>query len=218
MCHSIKNNETDWEVKMKIYSAKQAAEAFGVSFRTIKRWIYTNKIKTFLTPTGQHKIYETEIQRLKGEQNQNTNKVVTYARVSTQKQKEDLERQSERLKQYCLKHNYQITQEIKDIASGLNDNRKGLQKIYQQINQQNIGKIVIEHRDRLTRFGYNYLENYFKSHEVEIIIIEQKEIKEDIIKDLIDIMTSFCAKLYGRRGNKNKTKQTINKYIETIKQ
>jgi len=197
------------------YSTKQTANILGVSFRTIKNWIYSHKIKTFLTPTKQHRITKEEINKILN--NQPENKTAIYSRVSSQKQKEDLIRQHQRLKQYCKKKKYNQIQKYSEIASGLNDKRNKLTKLLEQIAEKQINHLIIEHKDRLTRFGYNYLEQYCQTHNTIIEILDNTEIKEDLIKDLIDIMTSFCAKLYGKRSNRTKTKTAIESCLQELK-
>lgn len=128
------------------------------------------------------------------------NKVVLYARVSTPKQKPDLENQKQRLIQYCISKGYQIKDVYTEIASGLNENRKELNKI---LNNDDFSILIVEHKDRLTRFGFNYIEKILnnKNQKIEIINIPVDE-KEDIIQDLISIITCFCAKIYSRRKTK----------------
>lgn len=199
---------------MKSYSTRKTAEIFGVSFSTIKNWIRAGKINTYLTPTDQHRITEQEINKIKG--NNKKQLIATYARVSSTKQKEDLQRQQQRLIKYCQDKSYTIIHNYKEISSGLNDTRTQLHKLLDDIKEQKINKIIIENKDRLTRFGYEYLNKYATSHNATIEITNQKEIEEDIVKDLIDIVTCFCAKLYGRRSNKTKTKKAVNKCLEDL--
>ena len=106
------------------YSTKQTAQILGVSFRTIKNWIYTGKLKTFKTPTNQHRITKQEIDNILN--NQPPNLTAIYSRVSSTKQQPDLERQHQRLKQHCQNHNYNLITEYSEIASGLNDKRTKL--------------------------------------------------------------------------------------------
>ncbi|SFM79718.1 Resolvase, N terminal domain [Thermodesulforhabdus norvegica] len=136
-----------------------------------------------------------------------TLKVVLYARVSTRKQKEYLESQIERLKKYAdeKEWNYEV---ISEIASGVNEKRRGLKKLLNRVKKGTVEKVVIEYPDRLARFGFEYLKTFFESHGVELITINGKEHEEDRMKelaeDLIAIVNSFAARVYGSRGEKKK--------------
>jgi putative resolvase len=138
---------------------------------------------------------------------------VIYARVSTKKQEitGNLDRQVGRLTSFALDSRMSISHVIKEVASGINENRKGIKSLLSIIDKEPIHYLVIEYKDRLARFEYNYLEAYCRSRGVEIITIEQqekKELNEEMVEDLISIMTSFSARLYGRRGSK-KLKKTL---------
>jgi len=139
-------------------------------------------------------------------QNDYPNQVVLYARVSSNQQKDDLERQADRLYQYAIANGYKVYKIIKEIASGLNDNRQKLNNILQD---KNYNKLIVEHKDRLTRFGYNYIELLFEEQNREIEIVNQAEEKDDLMNDLISIITSFCARIYGQRRSKRKTEKII---------
>lgn len=134
-------------------------------------------------------------------------KIVIYARVSTPKQKDDLVRQVERLEQFCASKGYIVEKTYKEIASGLNDNRKKLNNI---LNDKSITKIVVENKDRLTRFGFNYIETLLTSEGREIVVINKNEAKDaDLIQDFVSIITSMAARVYGNRRSKNKTKEIL---------
>ena len=127
---------------------------------------------------------------------------VIYSRVSSPTKKEDLLRQVERLRLFCLSKGIIIHKEYKEIASGLNDNRKELTKI---LENNEITNVIIEHKDRLTRFGFNYLKLLLKNKGCNIIIInESKDDETDLMTDFVSIITSMTARLYGLRRSKMK--------------
>ncbi|HUU78852.1 MAG TPA: IS607 family transposase [candidate division Zixibacteria bacterium] len=133
--------------------------------------------------------------------------IVTYARVSSSQNKENLESQSERLISYCNAKGWKTHENIKEIGSGINDDRKKLLKIFKD---NKATKLVVEHKDRLTRFGFNYVKELCSKFGCEIVIINESESKkEDLIQDFVSIITSFCAKIYGHRRNKRKTEKLI---------
>jgi len=136
-----------------------------------------------------------------------TEYIITYARVSSSENKNNLKKQSKRLIDFCNANGWRTSENIKEVASGINDNRKKLLKIL----QDGIAtKIVVEHKDRLTRFGFNYIKELCNKFNCEIVIINNVEDeKEDIIQDFVSIITSFCAKIYGKRRSKRKTEQII---------
>lgn len=132
---------------------------------------------------------------------------ITYARVSSSENKANLERQSQRLIDFCNANGWKTNENITEIGSGLNDNRSKLNKVLEMGTPT---KLVIEHKDRLSRFGFKYLEILCKHIGCEIVIInEANDDKEDLIQDFISVITSFCARIYGQRRTKRKTEQLI---------
>ena len=129
---------------------------------------------------------------------------VIYGRVSSPSKKEDLSRQLERCRTFCLANGWIIEHEYKEIASGLNDKRKVLNKILSNPPK----RLVVEHKDRLTRFGFNYIEVLLNKLGCEVVVINRDFIEEtDLIKDMIAIITSFCCRLYGLRRGRSKGRQ-----------
>ena len=137
----------------------------------------------------------------------NTNRVALYSRVSSSENRKNAEKQLERLRMYSLAKGYTIVEEGIEVASGLNDNRPKLEKI---LKKDNYDILLVEHKDRLTRFGFNYIEVLLEKSQqrVEVINYIQEE-KEDLINDLVSIITSFCARIYGQRRTKRKTEDLI---------
>jgi predicted site-specific integrase-resolvase len=133
-------------------------------------------------------------------------KIVLYARVSSHDQKEDLQRQIERLKSYAANQGLLIYKEYCEVGSGVNPRRRYLQEI---LSDPTITKIIIEHKDRLTRFGFDMLKTIFNSYDREIVVLNQTDCENDLVQDMIDILTSFCARIYGKRSAKNKVKKII---------
>jgi putative resolvase len=199
-------------------SQKQAREFLNISRTTILHWEELGKIKVYKTSGGHRRYLKSDLEKLIGMEVEETNipvknNCVIYARVSTKKQEiaGNLERQIGRLTTFAIEHRMSISHVIKEVASGINENRKGIKALLSIIEKEPIQYLLVEYKDRLARFGYNYLETYCKSHGVEIITIEQqekKELNEEMVEDLISIMTSFSARLYGRRGSK-KIKKTL---------
>ena len=141
-------------------------------------------------------------------------KVAIYTRVSSNENKKNLETQADRLKQYCIAKGYQITEIEKEVGSGVNDSRKKLKKL---LESDSWGILVVEHKDRLTRFGFNYIEILLnkEGRKIEVVNMAEDE-KSDLMTDLISIIYSFSAKMYGLRRSKRKTEKII-KCIESEK-
>ncbi|WP_394356123.1 IS607 family transposase [Thermococcus stetteri] len=189
---------------VRLYRTGEVAKRLGVSAMTIRRWVKSGKIKAHKIGK-EYRIPESEVLRLL--EGKLLDKVVIYARVSSRDQKEDLGRQVEYLKNYCSSKGYQVVKVITDISSGLNENRKGLKQLFKLVESGEVGKVVITYRDRLTRFGFEYLEEYFNSHGVEIEVIfddEEKTPEKELVEDLLAVVTSFAGKLYGARSHKKK--------------
>lgn len=176
------------------------AKRMGVVYRTAQQWFYKGQIEgAYKDDNG--RIYV----RLASFEPKIGNSVVIYGRVSSHGQKEDLERQMERLRLYCASKGYKIYKEVKEIASGMNDNRKKLNAI---LTDKNTEKIVVEHKDRLTRFGFNHMKLLLNRLNIQIeVMSETGNKKEELVNDFVSIITSFCAKLYGKRNGKEKAKE-----------
>lgn len=131
--------------------------------------------------------------------------IVVYARVSSSMNKSNLDSQSDRLVAFCNAKGLVVNEVIKECGSGLNDRRPKLIKL---LSERKATKIIIEHKDRLTRFGYNYIKTLMNDCEI-ICLNETKQQDEDLMQDFISVITSFCARIYGQRRCKRKTEQII---------
>lgn len=138
-----------------------------------------------------------------------SNQVVLYARVSSSQNKNNLETQMERLRMFATVKGYTVVKEVKEIGSGLNDKRPKLLKLL-TTDLEDYGILLVEHNDRLARFGKPYIEALLTSHGKKLEVInEVVEDEEDLIQDFVSIITSYCARIYGKRRSKRKTEQLI---------
>ena len=151
-----------------------------------------------------------DISKLKPEQYRaaelESRKTVAYARVSSQDQREDLERQKQVLELYCARQGwtYEI---VSDLGSGMNYHKKGLNRLLSDILNEKVGRLVISHKDRLLRFGAELVFAICEAKQVEVVILNRGEdatFEEDLAKDVLEIITVFSARLYGSRSRKNK--------------
>jgi len=180
------------------------ARRVGVSYRTAWRWYKSGQLSGYQVETGTIIITEPVSGTVVSVPVQ---KVAIYARVSAAENKDNLEGQANRLMDYCAAKGYPIAAVVKEIGSGVNDARPKLLKL---LTDSTITLIVVEHKDRLTRFGFNYIEKLLvmQGRRVEVINLAENG-KEDLIQDFVSIVTSFCARLYGQRRSKRKTERII---------
>ncbi len=181
------------------YKVSEYAKLKNVTYRTVWNWVKSGKVKHELTNTGGIIVIED---------NPNLDKsIAVYARVSSSENKDNLDRQKNRLLDYCASRGYKVTKIVTEIGSGLNDKRPKLEKI---LLDRSISIIVVEHQDRLSRFGFNYISELLNSYDRRIEVINPPlNEKEDLIQDFVSIITSFTARLYGQRRSKRKTEFLI---------
>jgi len=199
----------------RVYKVSEVARMLNVSTVAVRKWIRSGKLnakrvgKLWMIP-------ESELKRFLGEKPKEIRAII-YARVSSHKQKDDgnLDRQVERLRSYCSARGYRVIDVVTDIASGLKENRNGLQKLFDIVEKRQADVVVVEFKDRLTRFGFEYLKRYFESHGVKIEVVEESEkgYVEELIDDFVTIVTSFAARIYDKRSQKFKK---IKKIVEEV--
>jgi predicted site-specific integrase-resolvase len=176
--------------------AKQA----GVRYETAWRWFRDGKIKGHRV--GQHTIIITEDEAEIAPVGQ---RVAIYARVSAAENRPNLDSQAERLVAYCTARGYQVSQVVKEVGSGVKDSRPRLLKL---LSDPQVSLIVVEHKDRLTRFGFRYLDTLLALNGRRIEVVNQAENgREDLLADLTALIYSFCARLYGPRRAKRQTEK-----------
>jgi predicted site-specific integrase-resolvase len=171
------------------------AKKLGVSYKTAWRMWKRGEIKASQLPTGTIVVTTEEILP------QGVG-VAIYTRVSSAENKSNLDSQGERLKAYCIAKGYQIKYIVKEVGSGVNDNRK---KLIELLLKDDYSLIICEHKDRLTRVGFNYLKVLLNKQGKDIEVVNlAEERKDDLMQDFVAIITSFCARLYsiGRRTRK----------------
>ena len=187
-------------------TTREFAEIVGVSRSTVISWIKSGRIVAY-SVNGRWRIPYSEVERLlKGVQR--VKRVAIYARVSSNTQKNDLERQVDVLKLWVSK-NFPNAEYIvvTDIASWLNEDRRGLRKLIEMAKRREIRAVVITYRDRLTGFGFEYLKTLFNILGVDVYVMFQEEPKncvQELVEDFIEIVTSFASRIYGRRSKRYK--------------
>jgi predicted site-specific integrase-resolvase len=182
------------------------ARKMGISYYTARRWFHAGQISGYQAPSGTIIITEGSATQAQPVVNL-PQQVAVYGRVSAAENKANLESQLQRLLDYCAARGYQVTHIVKEVGSGVNDSRPKLLKL---LTNPAVKLIVVEHKDRLTQFGFNYIEQLLAMQGRRIEVINQAEnSKDDLIQDFASIVTSFCARLYGQRRCKRKTERII---------
>ncbi len=199
----------------RLYKVSEVARMLNVSTVAVRKWIKSGKLKA--RRIGKlWMIPESELKRFLGEKPREIRAVI-YARISSYKQKRggNLDRQIERLRNYCSAKGYKVIDVVSDIASGLKEDRSGLHKLFDMVEKRQTDVVVVEFKDRLTRFGFDYLKRYFESHGVKIEVIEETEkgYMEELIEDFVSIVISFAGRIYGKRSQKFRK---IKKVIEEV--
>ncbi|MBE9217339.1 IS607 family transposase [Dolichospermum flos-aquae] len=193
----------------KIISIGDAAKKLGVSVKTVRRWADAGKLRFERSPSGHRRFYLADITRITPRDfNQLKDRItINYARVSSNDQKEDLTRQRQVLEAFSSANGWQF-ETISDLGSGLNYNKKGLQKLLKRIMQGDVGRLVLTHKDRLLRFGSEIVFTMCEEFETQVVIInksiEETTCEQELVTDMIELITVFSARLYGSQSDKNK--------------
>ena len=175
------------------------AKLQGISYRTAWRWF-----KAGILPVPAKQLSNGTI--LLSDSKLDKKTVTIYARVSSSDQKVDLDAQVSRLLTFANSQGYSVVCSVMEIGSGLNKHRP---KLLNLLSDPEVQIILVEHRDRLMRFGSEYVEAALTSQGRRLLIADPEELKDDLVQDMIEVLTSFCARLYGRRSAKNKAKKAV---------
>jgi len=180
-------------MKLSTWAKKQ-----GIHYQTAWKWFNEGKlpVKATQLPTGTILVEECDTETPKHE------RVVTYSRVSNHSRREELIYQVDRCVKFCNENGWSVSKSYKEVASGMNDSRKVLWDML----DSKPTKIVVENKDRLTRFGFEFIARLVPNCEV-VIMNDSETDEEDLIKDLTSVIYSFCARMYGMRRAKNKAEQ-----------
>jgi len=192
----------------KLLRPKEVCQRLGVSYSTLSRWVREGRVRAVRTAGGKFRIPESEVRRIaEGLPISKEVRAVIYTRVSSPDQRSDLERQIQYLTEYCASKGYRVVDLLSDVASGLKADRKGLLKLFDYVVNRQVDVVAITYRDRLTRFGFDYLEYFFKQYGVRVEVVfgeEPKDAYQELVEDLVEIVTSFAGKLYGMRSYRRK--------------
>lgn len=202
---------------MKYYSSNAVTKLLGVTAQTLRNWDKEGKLKPAYTKSNGYRYY-SEDSILSYTQERKTKKdlhVIGYARVSSKKESDDLERQVDNLKTY-IESKYSSYEIITDIGSGINYKKPGLKKLIDLVNKKQVDIIVVLYKDRLLRFGFELVEYFSKINNVSIEVLDRvnKTQDEELVEDLIQIITVFSCRLQGKK--KTKTKEILEELSKKI--
>ncbi|NCP97718.1 IS607 family transposase [archaeon] len=196
----------------KLYTLSDVAKLLNVHQDTLRLWDKSGKLVSIRTKGGHRRYKESvvhEMMNIIKEPEVISNVICIYCRVSSneQKTKGDLERQKQRLYEYCIQKKYIVEYIFEEVGSGLNDKRPKLLKMMDLAKERKITKIVIEHKDRLIRFNKNILIKYFESHGVTVEWSQETlelSYQNELVEDMLSLIASFSSKLYGKRSAENR--------------
>lgn len=197
------------------YKTAEVMKFLNVTYQTIKNYDKSGKLPIKRTETGRRIIFREDLLNyldslgLLNKEDLSAKHDVIYARVSSteQKTKGDLDRQALFLMESCRDLINPIV--LKEVGSGLNDKRQKIQELIKMVESNQVNRVFITYRDRLTRFGFHYLESVFNEHGVSIVVVKdvdrEKSVQEELVEDMMSLIASFSGKLYGLRSKKNIT-------------
>ena len=188
-------------------SIGKAAKMLGMSIEGLRKWEREGRLISIRTVTNHRRYRVADLHALMHESvptPDRDTRCILYARVSTTKQHEagNLDRQWGRLTAFAAEQRWPVVAALTDVASGLNEKRRGLHQLLDLARQQQAGIVVVEYRDRLARFGFGYLETFLHAFGVRVVMTDQptKDDPQELVDDFIAITTSFSARIYGKRG------------------
>lgn len=198
---------------MKYYSIGEFAKLTSKTTQTLRNWDKSGVLKPAKVADSKHRYYSHEqLNQFCGVKNNKDRIVIGYCRVSSSKQKDDLDRQIDNVKNYLIAQGKPF-EVISDIGSGINYNKKGLQELIQRIDSGEVEKVVVLYKDRLIRFGFELIEYMAKLNQCAIEIIDnaEKTQEQELVEDMIQIVTVFACRLQGKRANQAK------KFVKELK-
>jgi len=202
-------NMVDKNKHISNYKPKDFAELLNVSVKTLQRWDRDKILIAKRTPTDRRYYTYDQYLEFKGIDNTNDKKVVIYTRVSTNNQKDDLFNQKQFLMNFTCNKGIIVDEIIEDIGSGLNYNRKKWNKLINDCMENKIDSIIVTHKDRFIRFGFDWFERFLGKFNTKIIVVNNELLspQEELVQDIISILHVFSCRIYGLRKYKKKIEE-----------
>lgn len=194
--------------------SKEVLKLLDVHRVTLNRYVREGKIRVIKLPNGQYNYNEDDVYSYIGKRKEtHGTKVITYSRVSTQAQRNQLKEQTQRIYDSCISRGIVIDEQLEDIGSGMSSERTNFDKICQMIFKGEVDTLVIENKDRLTRFGFDMLEKFFKYFGTKVLVlndsVENKTYEQELTEDLISVIHYFTMKSYSHRRKLNKLRKEL---------
>lgn len=193
--------------------SSKVKQLLNVTQQTLSNYVAKGILHPIKLSKTHYEYLEDEVFALLGKTNNNERLTVTYARVSLPKQKEDLERQNERLYAFAVANGYTVSSQLHDIKSGMEfEKRKSFNKLIDMVCQNKVKTVIVENKDRLVRFGFDLLKNMFKQHGTDIIVMSDepnKSYEQELTDDLISIIHYYSMKSYSNRRKLNKVEKVL---------
>ena len=196
---------------MNTYNVRQFANLVGVSVNTLQRWDRQGRLKPQRTP-GNRRLYTDEHLAFVHRTSRLTGRITAvYARVSSQAQKPDLNNQIRILEQFCAANGWAVDEWIKEVGGGLNFNRKHFLRILDAVIHGRVERLIVAHRDRLCRFGFEIIEHVCQTHDCALVVMNQESLspEQEMVQDMLSIVHCFSARLYGLRNYRKSLRQAL---------
>ena len=196
---------------MKIYRLNEFAKLIGKSVQTLQRWDREGIFKAHRNKLNRRYYIHDQYLEYIGQKASHDKKNIVYYRVSSSGQKGDLENQKKAIEQFCIAQGIAVSEWVSDIGSGLNYTRKNLLSLMEMVERGEVTQIIVAHKDRLVRFGFEWFESFCKNHGTKILVMNNESLspEEEMTKDLLSIIHCFSSRLYGLRKYKKKIKEII---------
>jgi predicted site-specific integrase-resolvase len=187
------------------YSPREFGKLIGKSVNTLQKWDRKGILHAYRSPTNRRYYTHEQYLQYRGLISSEQGNTIAYARVSSPSQKRDLVMQKEALRVYCLEHGIKVDQWVEDVGSALNYKRKGFNQVIGDIELGHVKRLIIGYEDRFVRFGYDWFESFCERHGTEIVVTNGESFspEQELVKDLLAIVTVFSARLHGLRSHKN---------------
>ncbi|HEY6408133.1 MAG TPA: IS607 family transposase [Ktedonobacteraceae bacterium] len=187
------------------YSPRAFGKLIGKSVNTLQKWDRKGILHAYRSPTNRRYYTHEQYLRYRGFIASEQGKTIAYTRVSSPSQKRDLVMQKEALRGYCLDHGIEVDQWVEDVGSALNYQRKGFNQVIGDIELGHVKRLIIGYEDRLVRFGYDWFESFCERHGTEIVVTNGESLspEQELVKDLLAIVTVFSVRLHGLRSHRN---------------
>ena len=195
------------------YNIAQAAKYLGFKVKTLQKWDREGRlIPAFRTKTNRRVYTQSQLDEFIGQRTQDTRtRIIAYCRVSSAAQKPDLANQLEVMKEYCLKSGLLDVEFISEVGGGLNFERKKFLEIMDAVERYEVKMLIIAHKDRLARFGFEYFRHFLAKHNCELVILNDEKMspEQEMVEDLMTIIHCFSSRLYGLRNYRKSLKEAL---------